>query len=273
MIISIEGEEKSGKSTFAYSAPLPIVSFSFDMSHDRAINGTQHERLFKGLGINVVTVRGSEPVPPVDRGADITVYSAPAPMQMDPNKTTGMLAWWEKWNMAILQQIEQPGTLMLDTMTLLRNHRVDAHAESGGWRQLTQIMYGVPNTSIRDIYIYCKSYSKDLVALHHLRAKWGKVMVDGKIVDGPLDGQFEANGLSDTGKYVDVVLRMARAATTDKRRDAEGKEFSATMKGSIQLCGYNPGLEGLPLLDPDWNSVVDLITGAGWAGEPFARRV
>lgn len=263
MILSIEGDEKTGKSTLAYTAPLPIVSFSFDMGHGRALYGSQHDKLFKDSNIQVIKVGPKEAIPEPS-SSDITVYVAQSPIQMDPKKTSGMMEFWAKWLPPILKAIQEPkGTLVIDTMTLLRSHRVAAHLEDTGQRQLLQIQYGIPNDSIRDLYTFCQSYEKDLVAIHHLRAKWGKVMESGKLVDGELPGEFEADGLSKTDKFVDVVLRMERSP----------KGAKSTMQGTLRLCGYNPSLEGTPLSDPTWNDVVGLIEAAGWAGEKFKRRV
>ena len=36
-MLSIEGDEATGKTTLAYSAPLPIVGFAYDMGIERAI--------------------------------------------------------------------------------------------------------------------------------------------------------------------------------------------------------------------------------------------
>lgn len=260
MILSLEGEPKTGKSTFGYSAPLPIVAFSFDQGHDRALHGVMHDKLLKGLSIKVHKAKTGDALP--EPAGDVTVYSVLPPMQMDPSKTTGMMTFW-KWLLPYLQaQILVPGTLIVDTMTLLREHRIAAHLEDTGQRALLQIQYGIPNESIRALFTNCQSYEKDLIAVHHLRAKWGKVMKDGKVVDAELPGEFEAAGLSDTDKLVDVVLRMERAGAGD----------GAMMKGSIQLCGYNPGLEGMVLMDPVWDKLVDRISNMGWSGEAFNRR-
>ncbi|KKK87943.1 hypothetical protein LCGC14_2748140, partial [marine sediment metagenome] len=47
MLLSIEGDEATGKTTLAYSAPLPIVGFAYDMGIERAIKGGKYEELFK----------------------------------------------------------------------------------------------------------------------------------------------------------------------------------------------------------------------------------
>ncbi|KKL24352.1 hypothetical protein LCGC14_2416150, partial [marine sediment metagenome] len=54
MLLSIEGDEATGKTTLAYSAPLPIVGFAYDMGIERAIKGGKYEELFKGLDIEIV---------------------------------------------------------------------------------------------------------------------------------------------------------------------------------------------------------------------------
>jgi len=68
MLLSIEGEEACGKTTLAYSAPLPIVGFGFDMGIERAIKGGKYEELFAGLTINII---------PYEKG--VTYLEADAP--------------------------------------------------------------------------------------------------------------------------------------------------------------------------------------------------
>ena len=47
-ILSVTGEAKSGKTTFAYTAPRKIVGFSFDIGAERALYGIKYD-YFKDL--------------------------------------------------------------------------------------------------------------------------------------------------------------------------------------------------------------------------------
>ena len=262
MIISIEGDEATGKTTFAYTAPKPIVGFSFDMGTERALFGSKFNELFKGLSINLVSY--SEGYPPLVQwdGYDITVYELPPPIQLDTAHVSGAREQWDYFLGLVGKALRdhQVRTLVVDTMTLARRVRVSAHLQDlqrdGGKpgaaprRSLIQIEYGVPNDAIRDIYSSTKGVKKNLAAIHHLTDEYKEQFVtDRKTgetrVESAATGKRILEGLNNTYRFVDVSLRMSKS----------GQEI----KGLMQKFGYDLSLSGLELDNPTWDSIVNLV--------------
>ena len=168
MLLSIEGEEKTGKTTLAYTAPLPIVGFSFDLGSNRAINGIKYGDYFKELKIQIVK-NGDE----VEPGNDITIYELPQPIQLVSDRILGCIELWDKFiGLLGAALTSSPArTVVIDTMTLTRRLKCEAYLQElqvkGVRKQLTQIEYGHPNDAIRNIYNVFQSVGKNLVAVHH----------------------------------------------------------------------------------------------------------
>lgn len=267
MILSIEGDESCGKSTLAYTAPLPIVGLSTDLGHERAIYGSQFGKWFKGLDIEFVRYPkgGKGLVLPGKqaKGKDILIYELPAPMQTDPVKQSGYLEHWAYMLEIFMDQVQEPGgTLVIDTMTLLNKNRRNAYLQE---RQKTRpdkmtldrLEYGKPNEAIRDLYQAAQAFRKNLVVTHHLKEHYRPMLVGDK-QETQWDGTYDTDGVPDTRKQVDVSVRMSKSG--------------AELKGTFQKCGYNLGLEGNSLPNPSWNTLVTNIEMAGWEGRGFEKR-
>lgn len=261
MIISLEGQEATGKSTFAYTAPLPIVAFSLDLGHERAIYGTQFMEHFAGLKIEV---NPYSKVPKSYKSNDITIYELPSPVQVDDKRLVGYMEQWEYFINIFADAMQDPNvsTVVVDTMTLLRKNKCDAYLQElqvGGKvrKQLLQIEYGQPDGAIRALYTHAKSFGKNLVAVHHLRDHYASgVNRDGQIESMP-DGTQEIDGVKDTLRYVDVSLRMTKT--------------SGRLTSLIGKCGPNLAYEGNPVPDATWDRLVNMLE-TGWHGKPFPRR-
>ncbi len=257
MLLSIEGEEATGKTTLAYSAPLPIVGFAFDMGIERALYGGKYKDLFDGLRINMVPYTGSEAATVFD-DMDITVFELPAPIQLDTVRIRGCVALWNYFLVRCVKALTDPNikSVVIDTMTLARRIKINAYLEGlqdecekqhkDMREQLLQIEYGKPNDAIRDIYNTGAGVKKNLIATHHLTDEYKSAPTgrDGRIESSPT-GKRILEGLTGTYRFVDVVMRMAKA---DK-----------ALTGELIKCGYNLDLEGVKLEGPAWDSIVKLI--------------
>jgi len=276
VIINVEGEEKSGKSSFAYTAPLPLVVFSTDLGHQRAIYGKLYPEFFQGLKIQEVKykkpqiewVNGQarakvewEPF----TGNDITVYEMPIPMQIDLNKVEGFMAQWSYMLTIYLaaMQDELVQSVAMDTMTLVYKNKCEAYLEElntrggGARKQLLQVEYGHPNEGIRSLYDLARASGKNLVAVHHLRDHYvSRPKASGEI-ESVADGTLETDGMRETNKKVDIVLRIEKK---------DGKLW-----GKMPTCGPNLAMENTPILSPTWDSLMDMVE-MGWHGPKFPRR-
>ena len=267
MILSVEGDESTGKSTMAYTSPLPIVGLSTDMGHERAIYGSQFTKWFKGLDIEFVRwpkSGGPELPGKLSGGRDILIYELPTPMQTDPVKQVGYLRQWSYMLEVFMDQVQDPeGTLVIDTMSLLNRNKRNAYLEDRqkvrpDKQTLDQLEYGKPNEAIRDLYQAAQAFRKNLVVTHHLREHYKPVLV-GSQMETKWDGTYDTDGVPDTAKQVDVSMRMMK----------EG----GGLKGMFRKCGYNLGLEGTELSNPSWNMLVGCIEAAGWEGRGFSKRI
>ena len=264
MILSIEGDEATGKTTLAYSAPLPIVGFAFDMGIERAIKGGKWEELFAGLDINIVPYnKDNNEFATAWEGQDITIFELPNPIQLDSMRLQGNTALWLYSINAMAAAFSDPeiATIVVDTMTVARRTKASSHLEelqkaaydAVGNRiqgvhlreQLIQIEYGKVNDAIRDIYTTGAGVKKNLVATHHLtdERKEG-VDKDGKVVQMLTGGKI-LEGLAQTHRFVDVAIRTSK----------ENKEI----KGELRKCGYSLAMEGTVMANPTWNSIANLI--------------
>jgi hypothetical protein len=254
MKLSLEGEEATGKTTLAYTAPLPIVGFNFDLGVERAIYGAQYDELFSGLKIEVIPYKKGIK-PPAWTGNDITIYELPMPLQLDAIKIRGVREQWDYFMLLFAEAIEDSTirSLVVDTMTLARRSRADAYlqelqeaAPEKKRKQLLQIEWSHPNGDIRSLYNIAGNFKKNLVAIHHLTDERKDALdKDGSVVS-LVTGQRILEGLGDTNRHIDISLRLRR---TDKN----------TIEGTFLKCGYFLPLTGTPIANPTWNSIVELV--------------
>ncbi len=273
MLLSIEGDEATGKTTFAYSAPLPIVGFAFDMGIERAIKGGKYDELFKDVRINVIPY--VKDMTYLEHGDgpwtdfDITIFELPNPIQLDAIRLKGNTDLWVYAINLMGAAFSDPrvSTLVVDTMTVARRTKASSHLENlqraaynptTGERipnvalreQLIQIEYGKINDAIRDIYTTSAGTKKNLVATHHLTDERREgIDKEGKVVQ-MLTGNKILEGLAQTHRFVDIAILTTKVVTSESRE----------IQGTLLKCGYNLGLEGKVLSNPTWDSVASLVS-------------
>ncbi|KKM94894.1 hypothetical protein LCGC14_1193660 [marine sediment metagenome] len=280
MLLSIEGDEATGKTTLAYSAPLPIVGFAFDMGIERAIKGGKYEELFAGLEIRVLPyhkgVSYLENGNPSWDGADITIFELPSPIQLDSMRLRGNTDLWLYSINLMAAAFSDPkiATIVVDTMTVARRCKASSHLEvlqnsayladgspapdgRGGFlrprEQLIQIEYGKVNDSIRDIYTtgagvkQADGRPKNLIATHHLTDERAPGPTDEQGRETQvLTGKKILEGLAQTHRFVDIALLTTK----------ENKEI----KGELKKCGYSLAMEGTIMANPTWDALANLVS-------------
>jgi len=280
MLLSIEGDEATGKTTLAYSAPLPIVGFAYDMGIERAIKGGKYEELFKDLDIRVLPYKKGvtylENDTPPWEGPDITIFELPSPIQLDAMRLVGNTALWLYSINLMAAAFSDPviSTIVVDTMTIARRAKASSHLETlqntaylangspapdgqGGFRvpreQLIQIEYGKVNDAIRDIYTtgagvkQSDGRPKNLIATHHLTDERVPGPVDERGRETQvLTGNKILEGLAQTHRFVDIAILTTK----------ENKEI----KGRLEKCGYSLGMEGMILNNPTWDRIANAVS-------------
>ena len=255
MIISLEGEEATGKSTFAYTAPLPIIGFGFDLGEERAIFGAKYDDYFKDLDVEIVKYEpksvGREVYGKVT--GDIVIYELPEPVQLETTHISGCIELWSYFIQLFEKAImdEKVKSTVVDTMTLARRVKSDAYLqelqqkEGSNRKQLLQLEYGHANDSIRNLYTLAAGMGKNLVAIHHLTDEYKPAPgPNGTIISSPT-GVRLLEGLSQTYRYVDVAIRMHKL---------KGK-----LEGELIKVGYNLSLEGQRFPDPSWDLISNVV--------------
>jgi hypothetical protein len=270
MLLSIEGDEATGKTTLAYSSPLPSVGFAFDMGFDRAVFGGRYKELFDGLDIHVVPW---DPEGNVDRAVaqwalhDITVFELPQPLQIDAERYQGYRFLWSFFIQVLTQAFLDPriASVIIDTMTVARRVKANAHLEKlqnaaydqqgnllpdghGGTMKprikLQQIEYGAVNDPIREIFTMAAGVRKNCVFTHHMAPEYLKQPGSDESV---ATGKRVLEGLADTHRYVDIALEM-------KKDDAKH-----TLSCELVKVGYDLSLEGTPMNNPTWDGIATLV--------------
>lgn len=268
MLISLEGEEATGKTTFAYTAPLKVVGFSFDMGAQRALYGGKAS-LFEGLKINVVPYpSGCKPIKAWE-DFDIAVYEMPRPVQLRGIRIQGCIAMWEYLVQLYNMAMEDPTvrSVVLDTATIARRVRCDAFLEDlqdntpkgkEARVRLTQIEYGAPNDDIRALYTRAEGIKKNLILVHHLTDEYKDHINSKGDKEQVITGRRVLEGLKGTHRAVDVALLL--------------EEEKGEVVGTMLKCGYNLGLKGASLANPTWDSVATRISMSLGDRLEFERR-
>lgn len=251
MLLSIEGENCVGKTTLAYSAPLHIVGFNFDLGIQRALYGGKFTELFDGLDIKIVPYDEAGLKHPLTE-AQITVFELPRPIQLDTRTMKGCLDLWSYFIKRLSDALSDRAvaSIVVDTMTKARRVKADAKLEAaqadGSDRvQLQQIEYGSVNDAIRSIYSTCEAVRKNLIATHHLTDEYEKQRNSEGKMENVLTGERILEGLANTHNAVDIALRM--------KRDGNG------LIGEFLKFGYDLPLIGTSLTNPTWDKLADAI--------------
>lgn len=274
MLLSIEGPEKTAKTTFAYTAPLPIVGFQFDLGADRAINGTKFDKYFKGLKIESHTYNrfGENNPEPIWDGNDITYYNLPKPLQLDSTDIRGYIALWNYFISLLGTACSDSNiaTIVLDTGTLARDTAVNKYLEelnqkaeqttppSPKRKQLLQIEYGHPNSVIENIYTLMASLNKNFIVVHHTRPERKNQLLSSGEIANVETGQLELDGWNKTYRFVDTAIRNSLE--------------KGVIQSEIIVCGDNLNLVGTKLPNMDWNMLVDLISGSLEGRKQYGKR-
>lgn len=222
LIVSIEGEEKSGKNHFAFGAPGPIYFHSFDYGDE----GVIEKFLATGKEINKAEYRLQ--VPPGTSVQDTSNAATPI---------------WNGFKANLALGMARGGTTIVDTGT-------DAYEmiRLSYFGKLAQVMphhYAPVNAEFKNIFRDAYSGEGNLILLHRVKEEWiNKMNKDGKEV-GIKTGRLLLAGYKDTPYETQVHLRAYK--------DADGFHME------VVECRQNPELAGF-VLDGELNSFAGLGT-------------
>lgn len=278
MILGIAGENATGKTTMAYTAPERVIGFGFDIGADRALYGKKYDQLFKDREIFIKRyeplktplgdIKGfrEEALSYWNTTANIAIYELPPPIQLDPSRIYGNLELWTYFMVLLGKAVEDPDvrSCVLDTATLCRRVKADAYLQelqekqikenpdaSRLRKQLIQIEWGHPNDTIRTFYQMFAGVGKNLICTYHLTDERKDYPNPRGEMESRLTGARVINeGNTEPDRYWDVGVLT--------HKDKQKHEVYST----YYKCGYNLELEGQRLPDMQWDMMVAQIDGS-----------
>jgi len=221
LIVSIEGDEKTGKNNFAFTAPDPIAVFSFDDGLEGVIekfaNGTA---VVGGVAIPNKTILVKDVrVAPTLTGGSKSVNVSIADPAFDYKGT------WETfvrdYHTLLAAKVR---TIIWDTGTevyeLLRLFRF------GKLSEVPANMWGPVKAEYRQLIRDAYDSHTNLIILHRMKPVY---------LNDKRTGAMEISGFSDVGYAVQVNLK------TFREDSAEGSDFSV----KVLSCRQNGQLNGV----------------------------
>lgn len=253
--------EATGKTTLAYTGPLPIVGFQFDMGAERAIYGGRYLEYFDNLDIEMVPYSKDAKADSLTWDHDITVFELPQPVQLSGTLMRGSKELWEYFIVLVAKALSDAKvrTIVIDTMTIARRVKADAHLQDlqehpkqgePKRMRLLQIEYGPPNDAVRNLFTMASGLKKNLIAVHHMKDERATQFDKDGVAQSVTTGKRILEGLDGTYRFVDISVRMVKI---------QGKGVKAEML----KCGYNLTLEGTTKENPCYDTLIDWVNMGG----------
>jgi len=265
MIVGIWGEDKTGKTTLALSAPKPLIYQEFDIGGFNRAN----------KNVNGITVKD-------DYEAGLIIrerYAMPfqigsinmEQMTIKPSKiVSGMKELFYKWLARYIAGLdnEEIQTIVIDTATLLweitcqgyLQEKQELQLDTNGKLKpnekalrvnLQPPEYREPNTRMRGVMYQAQEREKHLILLHHATDEYGPILLkDGSVGEGKT-GKRIRHGWAWLGDAADLVVH-----TTYQKEKKGNKE--AGFYGDVELSG-EPGLLDMSLQNPTYEKFQSLI--------------
>jgi len=235
LIINVEALEKCGKTTFALTAPDPIVAFNLD----RGLEGIAQHALKKKKRLVVVGM---------DRGkGKMPAYYFAKP-KLAPKQSTKDAAYiqatanaarkvWKQFKDDYEETLQSEArTLVIDTGT--GAYELARYAAFGKLTQVLPVHYGQVKLEFQGLIQRAYDFDKNVIWIHRLKPEWADTFNNkGEKVSGKT-GRLERAGYADMGFEVQANVRLGK--TVDKHKKAH---FSA----QILDCRLSQGLDGLEL--------------------------
>jgi hypothetical protein len=227
IIISLTGEEKTGKNHCAFTAPSPIYVHSFDIGLDGVVQKFQNKKEIYVADYELTVQPGEASAGEVAEAAD-KVWQ-----QFVANYRDGLSSCGN-------------GTTVIDTDTEL--YELLRLARFG---KLTQIMphhYGPVNAELRDVVREAYDFDANAFFLSKKTDIWENYTDSTGKEKGRKTGLKGRKGFGDLPFLVQVV------ATTVREDTGEGTVFNV----QIEDCRFNPDANGRTVLN-DYDSIMEVI--------------
>lgn len=215
LILSVEAQEKRGKTHFALQAPGPIGAINYDIGFEGVADKFRRE----GKMIGSI---------PIDMPAIGLNVNNMQKMHVEAYKKARG-AYWE------LMQDPSVRTVVVDTMSdMWDSYRL---AEFGKLTKVLPIKYTNVNAGFMSLVRKSYSYKKNVIYIHKLKESYTNT--DGDAV-GEWDGTYKRAGFKGIGGLVQVVIRMDKRRVVSKKTGQKRTQFGF----EIIDCRLDPHVEG-----------------------------
>lgn len=216
LICAVAGQERSGKTNFAFTAIEPIVYINIDRGDEGVIQKFNDKQI-----VTVIIEKQDKPPMPSDPSKD--------QKEKVIDETSRLFTpVWENFKDKFRQGLSlSGGTVVVDTFT--EAYEIGQLARFGKISEVPPLFRQHLNSEIRDMLRWAKETEMNLILIHKMREKFGQ------------PGVWEQQGPPLIPYEVQCSL------ITKRDVDKEGKpSFSLTVKD----CRQNPNVMGMVLVDP-----------------------
>jgi hypothetical protein len=236
LFIVLWGEIKTAKTTFALTAPMPLVHLDFDQSLDRALWRFPHLKCIK-----LDSPVSAEAMDTAAQTYDVIAIQYRQPIKWPGTAPKGFMDFENEVANDLRIAYENPTvkTIGIDTGTLMWNVATQAHLERVQRRStekdrqsLIQIEYSRPNADMRAFLEAARIHRKNLVSIHHVGGLYKETLVrerkESVRVGDTWDGWNRIGGLADVKPQLDAVdIRQGKSDLPILHIDTCGLTLSA----------------------------------------------
>jgi hypothetical protein len=246
LIISYHGPEKSGKTTFGFTAPKPMLHLDFDMGRERAIHR------FRSVEKDIITVPLPEPPGWVIGSGAAT-------------------ALWANFERIYDQGLRDTGikSIFIDTGTQMWKANTQEYLENHVKRvnpnriQLQQMEYRTPNDRMRSKILAARTCGKILMIAHYetdeREERWVPRPDGGVIKETVKTGRKEHAGFGEMRNLTDMHLRVFTKMTHEMNVAGVAQDRLVPY-ARIETPGWAPlNAVGLEIAEPTYDLLVLMV--------------
>jgi hypothetical protein len=273
IVLAIEGDDKSGKTSLALSAPGPIYHMDVDVG---GYNRASHR--FRALAESGQIFSKTYHPPKVAilnplRQKLIAGQRAPTILKPSFKLEGWSEAWYEMLqdfadvleDKIVSKSGEPFKTIIADSWPMVWDfctrgflQEVQTRNPSANRSSLIEIEYGEPNARMRTMIYAARQMGKNLVCTHQLTEVREERIVNGDIKTVVIPGQFKHTGWRHMDKEVDLTVRVEFRDYKPKG-STDPEQRLLIPYGTVRLCGLAVEPTGQELKDPTWGKLVQLV--------------
>jgi hypothetical protein len=226
--ISIDGEEKTGKTTLALTAKGPTSVLDLND------------------GLHGVVHKAATGLPPFVRPKKVRIAAHPLPDGNDRDEVKAKsVKEWNSLAVDFREAVAKDKSVIVDSGSDL--WRLDRQSEFGGAKSESRkgsLDYDMANSKIRGLLRLYHAHKANVILTHQLEEEWKQVKKPDGTETSRKTGKLVRDGFKEIGFMVQMVLR------TRKEINDTGLHFVAR----LEVCRFDPALEGT-----DFSSEVDMF--------------